>query len=331
MIKRISDISESLDNFREAAVQRGDQVGFRALDALYSLKQGTYTIILAPPGHGKTEFALELAFNQAMKYGKRCLLNTPETGNVEEIAAELIHKYTGKSIYKTNNFHCDDAEYQAGKNWVDHHFLILDTEQKAYSFEEMFTLADQWENEPEQKNNGDKIHLMVGDPWNELYHDMSQYGTRQDLYIEDTMGMVRRKLSASKRHLILCLHPASQQIATYKPEDGGAPIRYYPMPTAREAAGGQALLRKAFCWINIWRPPVGYPNEVTLRPFQDNEVVIQIEKAKPKGVATKGTTSLFFDWKRNRYYEEFGGRNFYAFDHEKGYATRYPSENTNYF
>lgn len=317
MIKRISEISAKLDDLRASGVQRGSDVGFECLNALYSLKQGSYTTILAPPGHGKTEFALELAFNQAIKFGKRSLLNTPETGGVEDITAELIHKYTGKSFYKSNPHHCDDAEYEAAKNWLDYHFLIMDTDERAYSFQEMFDLAEKWEQAPEQKMNGDKIDILVGDPWNELKHEMGDYKGRQDLYIEDTMGEVRRRLKRTGKHLILCLHPAHQQMVTET--INGSVIRYYPMPSARESAGGQALLRKAFCWINIWRPAVGLLNEYN-QPYEDNQLIITVEKAKPKGVATKGTTSLFFDWKRNRYYEKINNQRRYAFEHEKGHT-----------
>ena len=88
------------------------------------------------------------------------------------------------------------------------------------------------------------------------------------------------------------------------------------MPMAREAAGGQALLRKAMTWINMWRPPSGMLNESGM-PYRDNEVLINIEKAKPKGVSKRGTISLFFDWKRNRYYEEGEYKDLYSFEHEK--------------
>jgi hypothetical protein len=315
MIRSISQISDNLSHLRDFGVQRGDDTGFITLDSLYSIKQGFMTFILMPPGHGKTEFAIELALNQAIRFGKRTILNTPETGSIEDIVAELVHKVTGKSFFKSNQFHCDDKEYYSALNWIEQHFLILDTDDRSFSFTEMFEAADQWEKE----NKDEKIHLMIGDPYNELRHDMSTYGGRQDLYIEDAMGDVRRRCKKTKRHFILCLHPANQQIII-KDE-----IRYFPMPTAREAAGGQALLRKGFCWINGWRPPVGLLDE-NGQPYKENQLILTLEKVKPKGVGKKGTTSVFFDWQRNRYYEEHGSQHFYAFEHEKGYTEKKLSE-----
>lgn len=297
MIKRYSQIQNDLDTLRDKGIPRGDNTGFKRLDQLYSIKQGTYTFILAPPHHGKSEFAFELALNQAHKYGKKCLIYSPETGSVEEIYAELIHKLTGKPFYKTSGMAADDKEYYQALNYIDEMFSIVDSDEMAYSFKDIINLV-----------TDEKI--IITDPYNELKHDMAEYGTRQDLYIEDLCGDIRRYCKKNKKHWMLTLHPSHQQIISEKG------IRYYPMPMAREAAGGQALLRKAMTHINMWRPPFGLTNEDGI-PYRDNEVLINIEKAKPKGVATKGTISLFFDWKRNRYFEEGEYKDLYAFEHEK--------------
>jgi hypothetical protein len=222
---------------------------------------------------------------------------SPETGSVAEIYAEFIHKYTGKSASKESQFHCNDKEYYEAINWIDEYFNIVDSDVKSYSFRELMDLC-----------TDEKI--ILGDPYNELNHNMSEYGTRQDLYIENVMGELRREMKNKKRHFLLSIHPANQQI---KEENG---IRYYPMPFAREAAGGQAMLRKAMTWINIWRPSFGLKNQHGI-PYLENELLINIEKAKPKGVSFKGTTSLYFDWKRNRYFEKIDANDYYAFDHEQ--------------
>jgi hypothetical protein len=77
-------------------------------------------------------------------------------------------------------------------------------------------------------------------------------------------------------------------------------------------------------WINIWRPPIFLRQDGVA--YKDNEVIVNIEKAKPKGSANRGTTSLFFDWKRNRYYEEIEGKQRFAFEHEKGENLLLPND-----
>ena len=91
------------------------------------------------------------------------------------------------------------------------------------------------------------------------------------------------------------MNAAQQQIQ--KDDKGNS---YYGMPMAREAAGGQALLRKAMTWINMWRPPQGM-NDQNGQPYEDNIVLVKVEKAKPKGVAMKGEIKLYFDWKYKYY------------------------------
>lgn len=296
MIVKYDNVRDAISLMRDKGHQRGENTGFECLDRLYSIKQGTYTFILAAPHHGKSEFAFELAFNQATKYGKKSLIYSPETGSVEDIYAEFIHKYTGRPIYKSMESHVDDKQFYAAINWIDQYFSIVDSDEKSYDFKDITSLV-----------TDEKI--VITDPYNELRHEMSGYAGRQDLYIEDLCGDIRRFCKKQNKHWILTLHPANQQIMTDK-ETG---IVYYPMPMARQAAGGQALLRKAMTWINMWRPNEGLKDEYGM-PYADNQVLINIEKAKPKGVSTKGETSLFFDWKRNRFYE---GVNWYAFDHEQ--------------
>lgn len=301
MIRKFEHIQTELDKMREEGHPSGEVTGFKSLDELYSIKQGSYTFVLAAPHHGKSEFCFELVFNQAQKYGKKTLIYSPETGSVEDIYAEFIHKYIGKPFYKSIPGSVDDKEYYKAVNYIDSMFSIVDSDEKSYSFKDLTKLV-----------TDEKIILC--DPYNEMSHDMAKYNGRQDLYIEDLAGEIRRYCKKNKKHCIMTLHPASQQVVDDTKKGGG---RYYPMPMAREAAGGQALFRKAMTWINMWRPPVSLLDE-NGQPYLENEVIISIEKAKPKGVAKRGQMSLFFDWKRNRYYEIFTGTNpSYAFEHEK--------------
>lgn len=302
MIKKYKDIKESLEQMREIGNPKGENTGFQTLDRLYSLKQGSTTFILASPHHGKSELSFEIIFNQAQKYGKKSLVYSPETGSVEDIYAEFIHKYTGKPFYKSISGSVEDKQYYNALNYIDEMFSIVDSDEKSYSFNDLTKLVKE-----EQ--------ILLCDPYNEMRHDMSGYGTRQDLYIEDLCGEIRRYCKKYKKHVIQTLHPSWQAKVEGK-DVNNKKISYYPMPSAREAAGGQALFRKAMTWINMWRPPINFPNEYGM-PYLENEVVIQIEKAKPKGVATRGVTSLYFDWKKNRYYEDYQGKNSFAFEHEQ--------------
>ncbi len=311
MIRSIMDMLPKMETMRKNGLIRGEKTGFFCLDQLYSVKQGTYTIIYSEPTHGKSEFSFEICVNQAESIGKRCLICSPETGTVDEIIAELIHKITGKKIQKNEFQHTTDLEFMTAMEWLNEYFLIVDTDEKTYSVQALFDMADEWE----KKSPGKKIDIIVGEPYNELDHsDMAKYGARQDLYIEDLISLIRRLCRKGNRHFILTVHPSGS--ATPITDKHG--YAYYPKPLPRQAAGGQALYRKAMTWITLWRPPKNYKNrDKDPDPVFENEVHVHIDKAKPKGVSVKGMCKLYFDWQKNRYVERLSNIECYAFDHTK--------------
>lgn len=309
MFKSLEDIQKGLDRIRDEGHPKGQLTGFSCFDEHYSIKQGAFTIILAEPHHGKSEFGFEICLNQNRKYGKKSLIYSPETGTVEDIYAELIHKHTGRPVHKSLPNHLDDKEYFSAFNHVHHNFRVVNSDEKSFTYEEiMKTCTDE--------------ELIFVDPNNEVKQDfMAAYGSRQDLYIEDISGEIRRWCRKTTKHMIITMHPATQQLVTNK--DGKS---YYPMPKARQAAGGQAWFRKAMGWINLWRPPVGLNDENGM-PYAENELIVNIEKAKPKGVGKRGQFRMFFDWKANRYYELINGQEMYAFGHEDNKSYLQPSIN----
>lgn len=321
MIKSISDISQTVETLRNKGVQRGQDTGFKCLDELYSVKRGTHTIVLGSPTHGKSEFIFEILMNRANR-GEKAIILSPETGNAEEITMELIHKYLRMSAYKSNPNSCSDQQYYQALNWVDDHFAIADDEEKSYSFVELTDAISKYE-----KERNVKFDNVMAEPWNELNHKLAlnDNSGRQDLAIEEELTFLRRYCKNENKHAFLSFHPAYQTLVT----DKSSKISYYEMPRAREAAGGQATLRKSFSWINIWRPPAGLMN-VHGQPYKENELIVQVEKSKPKGVGKKGECTLFFDWKQNRYYEEIDGRIKYAFEHESNENKFQLSPNTNF-
>ncbi len=299
MIKKSKDIMDQLDSLRDNSNSRGKFTGFKCLDDVYTVKYGSYTCVLAAPHHGKSEFALEVAINQAYRYGIKSTICSPETGSVADVYSEMVHKITGKRIIKGLPNSIEEKEYYGAINYIDEMFNIVDCDERSYSFEELFSFV------------GKDDKMVIGDPWNEFKHDMSGYGTRQDLYIEDLMGSTRRFCKKTERHMMITLHPSAQKQAY----DEKTKKYYYGMPNAREAAGGQALFRKAMTWINLWRPP-SFLNDENGAPYEQNVVLGYVEKAKPKYVSFKGFFKLYLDWQRSRYYEKIDGRPYFAFGHE---------------
>lgn len=299
MILKATDIQKDLEFLMEHGNPKGNSTGFESLDELYSIKYGSYTIILAEPHSGKSEFGFELCINQAEKYGKKTLVYSPETGSVADIYAELIHKHTGRSIMQKLPNALKESEIYSAIAYIDEMFSIIDSDNKGYSYNDIMKL----------RTNEDLIFV---DPNNEVLHD---YIDRQDTYIESITADIRRFCKKNNVHMIITMHPAKQDVSI----DKNTGKKYFDMPRARMAAGGQAWFRKAMGWINMWRPVAGVM-DADDQPYKKNAVLIDIEKAKPKGIGNKGQTILYLDRDRNRYYEED------EFDSSRKYAFQYESK-----
>jgi hypothetical protein len=104
------------------------------------------------------------------------------------------------------------------------------------------------------------------------------------------------------------MHPQDQSPIT---ENG---VTFYPPPHPRQAAGGQASFRKSMTFIILWRPPVGFIDNETQQPYFDNETHVIIAKAKPKGSAKLGKCKLYWDWRKNRFYEILDSGTFFGLE-----------------
>lgn len=301
MIVKSKDIEKELVSLKKNGSPKGNTTGFRSFDEYYSVKYGSFTIILAAPHSGKSELGFEIIVNQVEKYGKKAIIYSPETGSVADIYAELIHKHYKRSIYENHKSHLSDREYYSAVQYIDDRYSIINSDDKSFSYQEIMKMVTDED-------------LIFVDPNNEVRHVMEmEHQGRQDLYIEDIAAQIRRFCKKNDKHAIITMHPATQT-PIY---DADTQTTYYPMPTARQASGGQAWFRKAMGWINLWRPPVSIKDKVTGKNFEKNVVLVNVEKARPKGIGKRGTFKMYYDWEKNRYYEEIDGKKMYAFYHTK--------------
>lgn len=296
----IKELQQPVDDLYAKGIVRGKDIGFICMKDLYSVKLGCTTYIMGSPTSGKTEFWFEILINLSEFYGWKHVIYTPETGSKDEIVAELCSKYLQKPFYKNYNGAMTADEKYRATAWLDQYFYIIDPAENDITVKEFYEEVDRLE-----KDLGVTINTTTIDPYNELKHDMKETGGRQDLYIETMLGICRRNAMKYNRHNCIITHCADQKPVT---TDG---ITFYPPPTAREYAGGQAWYRKGLAMIGVWRPPLGLRDKSGV-PFESNEAHIIIHKAKPKGIGEKGTARLYYDRKMNRYYEGTGLSKKYA-------------------
>lgn len=313
---RISELSDKVNEKYEKGVSKGSDVGFKCLSDLYSVKLACTTYLYGSSASGKTEFWFEILINLSQKYGWRHAIYSPETGNPSDIAIELMHKWVGKPFYENLNRdskvnRLTKAEVYRLTAELDQYFYIIDAGSYDFTIPEFYDLVDEIE-----KEQGVKIHTTLADPINEYRHDLGNMP--RDMYLESILGRIRRNARDKNRHNCLITHVTSQQLQEAKDQNGGT-IFYYPLPTYRQIAGGESWSRKGDAMIAVWRPPKGMIDPIENRPYDGNEVVIAVQKAKPKGIGAVGVARLWFDVQKSRYYEAPDPFNSlikaYAFEH----------------
>lgn len=313
MYKRLHELEKDLDNYRDNGVQRGYEVGWDWEQLPFTILEGKTTYIGAAPASGKTEIWFEMLINLSCKYDWNHIIYSPETGSAVEIFAELCHKFIGKPFLKSNGYEMTEKEKIKATYFIDKHFVIVDPIDEDLTLDMFYDVCDKIEIETNKH-----YHTTTIDPWNELTEEYlpSDLG-REDKYLSRILGKVRRNARKKNRHNCVITHVRDQAPITNK--DGKT---FFPMPTARDLAGGQTWFRKGYNMLMIWRPPYGLVGSDGVM-YENNEVHINIAKVKPKGTAKIGTYKLFLDTKRYQYYvldeknqRVYANRNTFTYQYE---------------
>lgn len=301
------DLLSQLEELHELGLQKGVSTGWPGLDEYITLKPGTTFYVYGQPFSGKSEWWFEVLLNTTCLQGWKHAIFSPETGAAHNIMAELISKYLRKPFYRNIPGCITIEELYRAHNELSEHFLIIDAkDDEPLTLDSIFNLV------ADHEQQYGRIDTITIDPWNELEHDFFERdGGRQDIYLERALGRIRRNAIKYNRINCVITHIANQTLIE---TDG---YRCYPMPSPREIAGGQAFYRKGMNMVAAWRPPgpkngIMMTNPETGQPFRENELVLEIQKFKPKGVGKRGRYSMFYDLHRNSYSEDRAGQFHYS-------------------
>lgn len=302
MIKKLSDVSKELSELYVDGIEMGKQVGWKWEFFPYTVKLGSTTYIGGPPACGKSEFWFEILINLSCVHGWNHVIYSPETGSHVDIYSELMHKYVGKPYIKNIN-QINEQEKLLAETFIEKHFFIVD-DQADMNIIEFYQMVEKFEAE-----NKIKIHTTTIDPWNELREDFTPDDLgREDRYLSRILGMVRKNAKSTDKHHCVITHVRDQK--SEKIKDGPS---YYPMPTARDLAGGQVWFRKGMSMLMFWRPPIGlltFNSEYS----EENELHVRVAKSKPKGTSKNGTYKFFLNTQTYRYYvKDITGKHIYSY------------------
>jgi len=318
MRKRIFEYTDQVMNHYETGVSRGEDTGFSNLDELLSFKLGYSTFYIGFAGAGKTEFEMEMMFNQSEKFGWKHCFMSGEIGNMEDVIGELVSKRLRKPFFKSNPYCATEKEVYQALAWLDEHFFPINGDETDHTIDSFYQYCESIERELSIK-----IQSTSLDPFNDLEEDLAKFGNREDKYLAWALKKVRQKAKVNNWHNSIVTHAKDLPPIVLK-DTLGQDVYCTAVPTLNSFAGGAVWGRRAFNVVGVWRPEHNRVNgkvDLTINPstgapFLENEVIIKILKAKPKGTAKKGSVSLHFDWQKNRYYEIINNEKRFAFEHE---------------
>jgi hypothetical protein len=306
MYKRLTNVNNELFDIRQQKDVRGKSIGWDWDILPYTIKEGCTTYIGSAPASGKTELWFEILINLSCLHNWNHVIFSPETGSSAEIFAELCYKYVGKPYVQGQNS-MTNSEQIVAEMFINEHFIVIDPIDEDLTIIKFYELVDEIE-----KKEGMKIHTTTIDPWNELTEEFlpSDLG-REDKYLSRILGTVRKNARKTGRHNCVINHVRDQPMVSSK-TIAGTDISYFPMPSARDFAGGQVWFRKGLSVLIPWRPPYGLLDSDG-NGAEKNEVHLKVAKSKPKGVSKNGVYKLYLDLDKYQYYMlDFKGNRIYA-------------------
>lgn len=282
---KLSSKINELKKFAEIGLDDIKKTGLAVLDDFIGLKKGYPVFIAGSPHAGKTEFTFEVLLNTSILYDWKHLIYCGEGGNIEHIYNELVHKYLEKPYKWANEKEKLQAEY-----FIDEHFIVVNHDND-YTIEEFYSMVEKVE-----KVLNLKFDTTVFDPFNDIKDETDKFGGREDKYLAHALKQVRISSKRNNRIDIIVNHIADIRAVTDK--DGN---RYMPAAMPNEWAGGRTWWRRGFLMLLVYRPAT-FLKDANGMNYAENETHIYVQKAKPKGIAKMGMKSIFWDWKKNRYY-----------------------------
>jgi len=306
MYKRLTNVNNELFDIRQQKDVRGKSIGWDWDILPYTIKEGCTTYIGSAPASGKTELWFEILINLSCLHNWNHVIFSPETGSSAEIFAELCYKYVGKPYVQGQNS-MTNSEQIVAEMFINEHFIVIDPIDEDLTITKFYELVDEIE-----KKEGMKIHTTTIDPWNELTEEFIQADLgREDKYLSRILGTVRKNARKTGRHNCVINHVRDQPMVSSK-TIAGTDISYFPMPSARDFAGGQVWFRKGLSVLIPWRPPYGLLDSDG-NGAEKNEVHLKVAKSKPKGVSKNGVYKLYLDLDKYQYYMlDFKGNRIYA-------------------
>lgn len=268
---------EVRDLWEKGGLPKGALTGWEAVDELYSVGMGQWTLITGSPGSGKSEWLDALMVNLAKQGRWRFVIYSPENWPLALHHSKIIEKWTGKPFNPGPTERLTVEELDAAEKWMHGKFLFAKPERP--NITSILNEANDY------AGAGAFNFGVVIDPWNHLEHSRPA-GMSETEYVSDTLSQVIAWVRERNCHLWLVAHPSKMQ----KNKDGKLPI-----PTPHDVSGSAHFWNKADNCITVWRDQSDYRKQ---------DVDVHVQKVRFKHIGRIGLATLSYDRVTGRYHEK---------------------------
>ena len=290
VIEKPEQIIDKLIKFKEDGAQRGQPIGFKSFDEIYSFKLGTCTDISGYPYMGKSLFAKEICLNLSKAYNHKGFYYMPDDGSNAEVISHFIQKLSGKPFNKLYGSQPSNEEIELHLTWLLKRSSFYERDYKAKRLKP----ADFYQMTVDY---GAKFGLV--DSWNYLDHG----GKITTDYLAHILSLRNEMAEQNNVHFFQIIHPRNPNGNDYNTEGTLKRPGVYNMMNGSE-------------WNNNGK------NLIFIHKDSKDSIRydIYIDKTKPRSVGSMGVVQLAHDLKNQCFYTEYTNphnsmdRRTYAFD-----------------
>jgi twinkle protein len=261
--------------YEDGGLPRGSSTGWSAIDALYTVGLGQWTLVTGTPGSGKSEWLDAVMVNLARSEKWRFIIYSPENWPLALHHSKIIEKYLGKPFNPGPTPRLTAEELEDAEDWMKGKFLFAKPDKP-----DVFTILSE---SSRYVGHTWKTGIVI-DPWNQLEH-YRPVGLSETEYVSQTLTQVINWVREHNCHLWLVAHPSKLQ----RNKEGKLPV-----PTPHDVSGSAHFWNKADNCITVWRDQVE----------RSQEVDVHVQKVRFKHIGHVGLATLLYDRVTGQYFEK---------------------------
>ena len=286
----VESVEEDIFNLYENGIVGGEKIGWPALDELYTVKSGFWTLVTGVPSSGKSGLVDHIAIRLAEK-GWGFAVCSPENQPVHLHYISLLEKYIGKPFFPGKSERMTMEEAVKGMEFLHDRFHMILPEPKGDG-EQSLRLDSILQDVETCIFRYPNLKGVIIDPYNELDHarPSKEWGKSDSEYISSWISTVRRFARQHDVHIWVIAHPRKMEAELGKD---------YPIVRPYDIESSRHWWAKGDCILSVWR---------SLKPDADTSVAVHVQKVKPRYIGKQGKAVLQYDKVSSRYIDPSGDK-----------------------